>query len=334
MSDSPISIYKCYAHLPLVRMQVNAVLPLGQGIIKTMDFESWRRIDGGFSDARRHFESTRPVFYCEELAADRELIQAMKARQSKEPFYTQLVKPFRRSVTKVYQALLLTTGCRIPEPELSAFYYDNFRLGNIFRTFGPFEREAIVYGGELVQAEVTGEQVTKLIAMHSMLCNVESTLTIPEIHNALRTLARTARPEFTLLNDFVQCVAALEALLMSEVMVDLTKTFARRAAVLLNSDRTRLSKAFELTKRFYEVRSKALHGSEYRTAIKESGYEEGVFLFLGRNSLSLAVQRTIDYLRMKGDGGNGLVEMRVKLDAGYDNDKQFSSLHAQWDRRL
>jgi hypothetical protein len=329
--------YRCYAHLPYVRLEQPGEPALGPGRLVSLDFATWNRLDDSYPYAEWAFGRSRPLFYARELVAEGVLAPSTPEGQVAvimDPdlggqLEERLFVPFDQEAAMVHQSLLLATRARLPSPRLSVRYVE--RLGQVVRHVGPFDREAIVYA-ENASYPLDGEEVGRAEQAHRLLTATDLVRAIPVVKAGLSTLEWAGRPEVSPLNDFLHCVIALEALLMADVTRGLTETFARRGAALLANDREGLDETHRLLKTVYAVRSEALHGRDYVAAIARSGQPGETFLMLGRMLLGHALMRTLAILRDREQDPSPIRTLRRDLEAGWDDDEVLARIREGWDR--
>jgi hypothetical protein len=76
------------------------------------------------------------------------------------------------------------------------------------------------------------------------------------------------RDEFDEHVTVLNCLTALEALLTNETNAELSYRLSLRVANLLDSDDASRMKTFKDMKEFYDLRSKIIHGSEFKLSVK------------------------------------------------------------------
>ena len=315
--SAPADRFDCYAHVPQLTDDGWTRAGFGAGELVHLNFDEWYRLDGTFAFAEWKYERNRPVFYHQvldvpawaELSIERDLLPR-----------------FWPAVTLVHQALMLATGELIPSPAFSMSYFRHPTEGTA-QNAGAFARETIVSRHEPTTVLDEGRLATAADD-HALLASAPAALAVPEVAAALTALERTARPEFRPLNAFVHSVIALEALAMSDVRTDLTRTFSRRLAVLLAVDHGTVEAAAAEFQAFYRARSRVLHGEDLDPIVAASGYEPLEFLLVGRACLCQAVVELVRLLRDR-TVGNDLVAIRGSLDRAWTDRTAFDALRAR-----
>jgi hypothetical protein len=281
----------CLAHVPGLAMSGEAAAQVAGGELCLLPFDEWQAMESEFSFADRHYEGSRPVFYRREvLAADQE--------------------EFAEIVARLHRALLLATAGWAPEPRLSAMYFRS-PGGGVQRMIGPYGRELIVYAPER-RDEVTGELLARLEHHGALLSADAERPPDGNLEAALQTLERTTRPEFGPLNRFMHEMIALEQLMLPEVRHQLTDTFARRIAAVVDDPNTANMDGGRL---LYQMRSELIHGHDIEEQLAQRGLEPDQLLWFARLTLTAVIHSILLWRSAAADDEQAdLARLRAALD--------------------
>src|SRR4051812_28704055 len=261
-------------HLPLVRIE-GPRAELGGGALFALPFAEYDELlDGSFTDARREYESTAPVFFLTEHAAD--------------------APDFARHLTglaRAHDALALAApSAAIPDAGVSLRILDIAGEPPVTQTQQGDADQELLFLGRMAAYALSAaelERATELLEVVDR-CHGELRWALDELH-AAATLSLTRAERLTL------CTIALEALLLPELDTQLKATFARRLAHLVGGE-----DAEALARAIYDARSEAVHG------------EAGVEAAPGAAERLLAAA-VVGLERLTRDG-TGLAEIRTRLD--------------------
>ncbi len=262
---------KVYAHLPGVKIDSSKRRPLGGGRLVQLPYETFRRLDNAFPFADSDYEKSSPTFFSWETnLPDNE--DEMDERV------------FQR-MTRVHRCLLLVHDTPLLPPPRMSVMYISFRprdipgvLGAVRRLIGPFERDWVIYGGNLSPTLFDEPRLSEARTAYDLLEHLRPGNVFLGIASGLEILALTAHPEFSysserdeimgeriLLNGFIHCVAAVENIVLqspegASTQPSLTTSFGRHVSVLLSSSPDELDKSAGVISDMYRLRSRLIHG--------------------------------------------------------------------------
>jgi hypothetical protein len=213
------------SHLPLIQIGMER-FELGGGALVALPFERYDELLlGSFTDARREYEATAPVFF----ESDTEGHVAACAR--------------------VRDALTLAApAVAIPDPELSLRLLDVPGEQPVTRTLQGDADQELLFLGPQACYRLANEDLERAAAMLEVAdsCDGELRAALDVLHSAA-DLSLSATEQLTL------CTIALEALLLPELDSELRRTFARRLAHLVGCEEA-------VARALYDARSDAVHG--------------------------------------------------------------------------
>jgi hypothetical protein len=245
-------------HVPLVRIDAPRV-EIGGGALVALPFADYDdMVLGSFTDGRRDYESTAPVFFASEYEVEVPdgALEGMTdgpqlVSTEHDGFNMKLSFLFERweahhaDCDRVRDALALAApGSSIPDPRLSLGILDIASSNRHTQTRqGQADQELLFLGAQetfllsddaLAQASVLLDVVDR--------CGGELRQAIDVLHDAA-DLSLTANEQLTL------CAIELEALLLPELTTELKQTFARRLGHLLGgSDTEAMARAVYATR--------------------------------------------------------------------------------------
>jgi hypothetical protein len=324
VTDWPPHVFAGYTHIPLVRFDGLEKIDLRDGgALVRLPFGVWNLLDGAFPDEHRKYERTAPVFFRAQYPI--EDLQEADVEQA----FAVVLEELEHASTRVHLALLLATSGRIPEPTLSAAYVKRWATGQYVRKFGPFEREAILFGDrERTEWVVESSETLAIIRAYELVSREDPLLTDQACLRALDTLRLTARPEYSLANGFVLTVAALDSLLNPAAERPLGATFARRAAALFGDANRSVDDVRQFCKQLYSVRSQLVHGGDPTNPLKKLGLDAGRCFFLGRSLLAQALVRFARWTSGRADADWTM--FRRDLDQAGDDRSMMATMRAAW----
>lgn len=327
MKDWPPHVIGVYAHIPLIRLEGVERVDLPEGDLVTLPYGVWQQLDGGGSDAPGHYEKTAPVFFRAQVPIGGPEDE-FSEKQVGEAMYG-ILRVTRDLCCQLHQALLLASPELIPGPELSATYLQRWATGQHMRSFGPFEREAILFGHrEGRMCTMDAAKVETFLSVCDLLRNGGALREDRESQRALRVLQLTARPEYASRSRFVQCVAALEALLNPSGDRPLGDSFARRAAALLGDTTRDFSEGQAFFRGVYAVRSELIHGGDSVGELARLGLDETRCFFYGRVFLCEALLRFARWSR--GAPSSSWATFRAELEASAGSRERMLELRRVW----
>lgn len=213
------------SHLPLIQLEPERC-ELGGGALVALPFAHYDELLlGSFTDARREYEATAPVFF----ESDDEGHLAARAR--------------------VCDALALAVpACAIPDPELSLRLMDIPGEQSVTRTLQGDADQELLFLGPRACYRLSVEELSRAAAMLAVVDRCAG-----ELRQALDVLHAAADLSLTAIEQLTLCTIALEALLLPELDSELKRTFARRLANLVGC-------AEAVARALYDARSQAVHG--------------------------------------------------------------------------
>ena len=198
-----------FAHLPGVKLATRRPLEVLEGRFANLSFEEWCELDPSFPYSKDKYVASRPAFYVGAAELEGEL--------------KDILIQVSHRIYRLYLAFLLDARVPLlPEPQLSVHYVRvNLAAGvATYRLVGPFEREWILYGNQIVYP-FDAAAIEALEYVYAMLPEKGQTGVLSGIEAGLETLACTARPDnwwdqraVHHVNDFIHCTRALEHLLV------------------------------------------------------------------------------------------------------------------------
>jgi hypothetical protein len=213
------------SHLPLIQLGTER-FELGGGTLVALPFERYDMLLlGSFTDARREYESTAPVFF----ESDEEGHLAACAR--------------------VRDALgLAAPASAIPDPELSLRLMDIPGDPPQTRTLQGDADQELLFLGRQACYRLSDDELERAVAMLDVVDRCDG-----ELRQALEVLHAAADLSLTATEQLTLCTIELEALLLPELDTELSRTFARRLANLTGCEEA-------VARALYDARSEAVHG--------------------------------------------------------------------------
>lgn len=270
-------------HLPLARLPSGqAEMMVSPGVLRSLSFDEWTKIDRSFTTKLSVYERTAPVFFELEVPEFGVGVAALHT---------------------FYRALLLVTAARFPQPELSVSYLVHDGGRYVERRVGPCEREMILFGDQHPLVEFDADDADEITRVQDLL-----TAHGEEVLPVMEALVRTTHPGFTHLNETLHLVGGLEALLV-RFGEPLTATFARRYSVLAADGDPREYEP--LGRELYGLRSDLIHGRQLKQVHTAERDE-----FLARQHRPLTCELTVRALSwFTGNAGRSFHEA---LDAAFE----------------
>lgn len=213
------------SHLPLIQIGTERV-ELGGGALVALPFERYDELlSGSFTDARREYVATAPVFF--ESEADGHAAACERVRDA---------------------LALAAPASAIPDPELSLRLMDIPGDPPRTRTFQGDADQELLFLGPHACYRLSAEEFELAVEMLDVVdrCDGELRQALDVLHDAA-DLSLTAAEQLTL------CTVELEALLLPEIDTELKRTFARRLANLTGCEEA-------VARALYDARSEAVHG--------------------------------------------------------------------------
>ncbi len=293
-------------HVPLVRIDAPRV-EIGGGALVALPFADYdEMVLGSFTDGRRDYESTAPVFFVSEYEVDvpegalegltdgPQLVSSEHdGFNMKLSFLFERWDGHRADCGRVRDALALAApGSSIPDPQLSLGILDIAAANPVTQTRqGDADQELLFLGA----------QATYLLS-HDVLARASALLAVVdrcdgELRQAIDVLHDAADLSLTPNEQLTLCAIELEALLLPELTTELKRTFARRLGHLLGGSDTE-----EVARAVYAARSDAVHGDSAAYAVP------------GR-AQSLLAGAVVALEALTRDGST-LAAVRERLDAG------------------
>lgn len=220
-------------HIPFLRMDIPEVRFAG-GFLVALAFDRFDEMTlGAFTDARRHYEATAPVFFVE------------GADHGPQPL---------EGSARVQAALnLAVPTLGVPDPRLSLrlFVQDGKATGT---TQGDADLEL------LFLAEAAGWPLGDADLERARLLLEVVDRAGGEQLAALGALCEAASPSLAPGEQLTLCAVTLEALLLPEITSGLRRTFGRRLANLAARDDSERERIEDLASAVYTARSETVHG--------------------------------------------------------------------------
>lgn len=321
-----------FAHLPGVQLESGqSSYNILEGKVATLSFTEWSELDPSYPFSEGKYSVSQPVFYI----GSAELEGDLKA----------VLSQVSERINKLYMALLLDSRVPLlPDPQLSVHYVRvNLQAGiATYRLVGPFEREWILSGNRIVYpfdaaAVHAFESVYELLSGRGNACSINGKGTMHGLDAGLETLARTARPDIWWdqrgvhhINDFVQCTAALENLLVpvAREAEDLRETpaFGQHAAVFVSKSRNGLEELAQSYAGLYRLRSKLVHGQMAMSDLSESDQQ---VLRLGRILLREVLLKTLALNKGLKHRKNGKTSLALMLKKAYKDEAYHQAIHEE-----
>jgi hypothetical protein len=302
-STTPV---RMMSHMPLVRIDAPRV-EIGGGALVALPFADYdEMVLGSFTDGRRDYESTAPVFFVSEYAVDvpdgalEGLTDGPQLVSGEhDGFNMKLEFLFERwdrhcgDRDRVRDALALAApSSSIPDPSLSLGLIDIAAAKPVTQTRqGDADQELLFLGAgaTFLLSRDALERASGLLDVVDR-CDGELRQAIDVLHDAA-DLSLTSNEQLTL------CAIELEALLLPELTTELKQTFARRLGHLLGGPETEA-----VARAVYAARSDAVHGDTAAYAVP--GHAQA--LLAGAVVALEALTRD----------GSTLADIRERLDAG------------------
>ncbi len=315
-----------FAHLPGIELEPGlSTYDVLEGSVTRLSFAQWCELDPSFPYSEAQYKKSKAVFYVgsAELEGD---LKAVLAQVSQRLY-------------RVYLALLLDARVPfVPDPQLSVHYVRvNLQAGiATYRLVGPFEREWILYGNRIVYS-FDAAALNALESVYQLLPEgaAEASRTLGGIDAGLETLARTACPDIWWdhrgvqhINDFVQCTAALENLIVSasgeEDDLGKPPVFGQHAAVFVSKSRQGLEEMAQSYAGLYRLRTKLVHGQMAMSDLNESDQQ---VLRLGRILLRELLLKSLVLNKQLKDRDSGKTSLARMLKKAYEDETYHRALH-------
>jgi tetratricopeptide (TPR) repeat protein len=213
------------SHLPLIQIGTER-FELGGGALVALPFERYDELLlGSFTDARREYVATAPVFF--ESEKDGHLAACERVRDA---------------------LALAAPASAIPDPELSLRLMDIPGDPPKTRTLqGDADQELLFLGLQACYL-LSAEELERAAEMLDVVDRCDG-----ELRQALDVLHDVADLSLTVTEQLTLCTIELEALLLPELDTELKRTFARRLANLTGCEEA-------VARALYDARSEAVHG--------------------------------------------------------------------------
>lgn len=316
-------------HIPQLRIEADQI-PFAGGQLWCMPFDVYNELSlGAFSDHKRAYELTAPVFFRVDVDWDLPILQPgpppqkpgafeLKARTDDWSFLASLGLKFLIYFQEVVRDLvwaplnLAAPGSNLPSPKLSVTFActvreENFKIGRevrpIIHVQGDADQEY------LFLPESAGPALsTAIIESAEALGDVvKKALQDPELAAAVSSLLATTAPTLSSAEQLTLSAITLEALLLPEVRSGLTKTFSRRLANLLASDDVQQERLAEIARQLYIFRSVHVHGQRL---VSEGEERKALQYAYGQQLLSAAIEALVQGVSSESD----LNKLRTILD--------------------
>lgn len=308
-----------FAHLPGLQLESAGAIELLEGRLASIPFEQWCELDPSFPNSEDRYKKTEPVFYIGSAVLEGEL--------------KDILNQVSKRLYRLYYALLLDARVPLlPDPHLSVHYVRVELSAGIatYRLVGPFEREWILYGNRTSYV-FDHLAVEAASAVYNMLWEDEAEMALPGVLAGIETLVRTSTPDVwweldgvDLINDFVQCTAALEHLLLPPSVesngMKRTPAFGQHAAVLVSDSRHRLEDLSVAYAGLYRLRNQLMHGQMTMADLSDADKE---VLKLGRILLREVLLKGLALNKRS----NGLASMALMLQKAYEDETFHQTLH-------
>jgi hypothetical protein len=279
------------AHLPLLRMEEEEAA-FGEGSLWRLPFDIYDELSAGaFSDHRKDYEATAPVFYRVDMDLDLPMCQPMdpkptnvaelKIPSNNYEFLCQLGLEFiyyfhEHRAERARSALLLAApAAGLPMARLSATFVEpadlvGFKLGN--QSAGRIRVQGDADQEYLFLPELSGSPISPSTIKEAagLLPLVDSLKDQPELLAALTVLLDSNAPVLSSAEQLTLNVMALEALLLPEVRSGLGATLAHRVSTLLAANKEHAASLIETARGLYDARSAGLHGETPRSPEKSA----------------------------------------------------------------
>jgi len=256
-----------YAHIPGLQID-KAEVAFAGGRLAKVPFHEWIALESEFEYADRKYLKADPVFWIRDLIMEGELTQEEMARAASDV------------VWPIHTAFLLDEGApQIPTPTLSCCYvavpappqFSDTVTRLVTRLVGPMEREFIVYGSPLTY-DYSADDLASVDDSHRLLVSTGVRDWCDDVSAGIEVLEETARPDswyggdmvLCQLHGFVRCMAATESILLppeeERGRGEITQTFGRHAAALLEPIPDLRDRASRFFADLYRFRSELTHG--------------------------------------------------------------------------
>lgn len=317
------------AHIPCLRIDRDEAA-FAQGLLWRMPFDVFNQLTvGAFSDHRRTYEATAPVFYRIDTNID---LPAAGGKEQKDKV-TEVKIPLDKwamlhgcglgFLSRFHDALVDPAWCAL----LLAAPAGAFPPPRLSVTFGLTPHgEGFLFGDDVVRsvraqgdadleycflAETAGPPVPDAIIEKATahLASLQTITADEELRGAIRILADAAMPLLSPAEQLTLAVMALEDLLMPDVRSQLGVTFSRRLAALLSVDAGHRRELEHAGRVLYDARSASLRGEEPRSAAAAA--DAAVFAH-GQQLLGAAIEALTTWHA----AGTTLKQVRRDLDAG------------------
>ena len=213
------------SHLPLIQIGTER-FELGDGALVALPFERYDELLlGSFTDARREYEATAPVFF--EYEQEGHLDACARVRDA---------------------LALAAPACAIPDPELSLRLMDVPGDPPQTQTLQGDADQELLFLGPQACYRLSAEELDRAAAMVDVADRCDG-----ELRGALDVLHAAADLSLTATEQLTLCTIALEALLLPELDAELKRTFARRLGNLVGCEEA-------VGRAVYDARSETVHG--------------------------------------------------------------------------
>lgn len=311
-----------FAHLPGVQLATRRSLEVLEGRFANLTFEEWCELDPSFPYSRDKYVASRPAFYVGSAELEGEL----------KDILTQVSARIHR----LYTAFLLDSRVPLlPEPQLSVHYVRvNLQAGvATYRLVGPFEREWILYGNQIVYP-FDAAAIEALESVYHMLPEKGENGLLQGVAAGLETLVRTARPDIWWdqrvvhhINDFIHCTQAIQNIVVSDQIEEdhrIPRVFGEHAAVLVSKSRDTLNDLAASYAGLYRLRNNLMYGQMAMSDLSESDQQ---VLRLGRILLREVLIKVLVLNRYARNGqSDGQVTIPAMLHHAFEQNDYYQDI--------
>ena len=245
----PTSQARVLTHLPLLRLSEESTA-FASGLLRRVPFEEFDdHTLGAFTDERRAYESTAPVFY------------------DRTPEPERSVAPY----AAVAALLLASPGRTLPRADLSVEIVLDATGKSVSTSQGDADLE-LLFHARAAGPFADADELERARTLLPVVMALEG-----EPDAALYALCASQEPSMDADERLVARAVALEALLLPEISDGLRATFSRRLSILLGEEGT--GPVADLADAVYRGRTSAVHQLEERSG---DALDESAALLLAR----------------------------------------------------
>ena len=237
------------AHVPGFALSETDEAALGGLRLRHLTFSEWREVDSDFPFQEGAYRQNRPLFVLD----DSDHGVYVPGDHSEE------LAAFVSGPAAIAHLALNLRNPECPRHAAPVMSMSYLRRGDYVAALaGPLDREAIVWGLPAQPTEPVANSEMEAVRYLQRL--IESAAPLGSLSVLVEALETSSRPDVDEATGFCLCIAALDILLGSETVGQLTATFSRRVAAAATDAAEDHDALATLASDFYTLRSEIVHG--------------------------------------------------------------------------